>query len=120
MTYLKEPWVKKSKVDAYILRSAAFAQPILTYLRDVVHQVCPDAEEKIKWGFPHFDYLDDMMCSGGFQTALRIQLLESADHERQIPCLIQHNQNQPWPSWQDQIRERPSSIKKLGPGSGMP
>lgn len=54
---------KIKEVDAYILRSAAFAQPILTYLRDVVHQVCPDAEEKIKWGFPHFDYLDDMMCS---------------------------------------------------------
>jgi uncharacterized protein YdeI (YjbR/CyaY-like superfamily) len=42
------------RVDAYIARSADFAKPILTHLRRLVHKTCPDVEETIKWGFPHF------------------------------------------------------------------
>ncbi|MBV7536639.1 YdeI/OmpD-associated family protein [Duganella sp. sic0402] len=50
------------RVDAYIAKSAEFAQAILTHLRAVVHATCPDVEETIKWGFPHFMY-KGMMCS---------------------------------------------------------
>jgi hypothetical protein len=50
------------RVDAYIDRAAPLAQPILRHLRDVVHAACPEVEETIKWGFPHFDYRG-MMCS---------------------------------------------------------
>jgi len=50
------------RVDAYIAKSADFAQPILEHLRAVVHAACPEAEETIKWGFPHFMY-KGMMCS---------------------------------------------------------
>lgn len=42
------------RVDAYIEKSAPFARPILTHLRDVIHAACPDVEETIKWGMPHF------------------------------------------------------------------
>lgn len=51
------------EVDAYIARAAEFAKPILNHLRQLVHKTCPEAEEKIKWGFPHFDYKDEMLCS---------------------------------------------------------
>ncbi|NGZ83916.1 YdeI/OmpD-associated family protein [Duganella aceris] len=51
-----------SRVDAYIAKSADFAQPILEHLRAVVHAACPEVEETIKWGFPHFMY-KGMMCS---------------------------------------------------------
>jgi uncharacterized protein YdeI (YjbR/CyaY-like superfamily) len=51
------------KIDAYINKSADFARPILTHLRKVVHKACPDIQEKIKWGMPHFDYKDNMLCS---------------------------------------------------------
>ena len=44
------------RVDAYIARSAEFAQPILTHLRDAVHAACPDCEETIKWGAPCFTH----------------------------------------------------------------
>lgn len=55
---------KKEKIiDAYISRSADFAKPVLSHLRELVHKTCPDVEEKMKWGFPHFDYLGQMMCS---------------------------------------------------------
>lgn len=50
-------------ITAYIEKAEPFAQPILHYLRDIIHQVCPEVEEKMKWSFPHFDYLGEMMCS---------------------------------------------------------
>lgn len=55
--------VKIKIIDAYIEKSAGFAQPILNHLRELVHKTCPEVEEKIKWGFPHFDYKGEMMCS---------------------------------------------------------
>ena len=53
---------KDKRVDEYISKSADFAKPILTHLRDLVHDACPAIEETIKWGFPHFDY-KGMLCS---------------------------------------------------------
>jgi uncharacterized protein YdeI (YjbR/CyaY-like superfamily) len=53
---------KDKKVDAYIAKSAPFAGPILSRLRELVHKACPEAEESIKWGFPHFSY-KGMLCS---------------------------------------------------------
>jgi uncharacterized protein YdeI (YjbR/CyaY-like superfamily) len=54
---------KSKEIDAYIAKSAPFAGPILKHLRQLVHGACPEAEEKMKWGFPHFDYRGQMMCS---------------------------------------------------------
>ena len=55
---------KKEKViDNYIAKSAGFAKPILNHIRQLVHETCPDVEEKMKWSFPHFDYKGEMMCS---------------------------------------------------------
>jgi len=47
---------KDKRVDAYIAKSADFAQPILHELRRIVHEGCPEAEEGIKWGSPSFMY----------------------------------------------------------------
>ncbi len=52
-----------SRIDDYIARSADFAKPILTHIRAVVHESCPDVEETMKWSVPHFDYQGAMMCS---------------------------------------------------------
>ncbi|REC48857.1 YdeI/OmpD-associated family protein [Chryseobacterium pennipullorum] len=51
------------KVDEYIEKSPDFAQPVLTYLREVIHEVCPEAEEAIKWKFPTFMYKGKILCS---------------------------------------------------------
>jgi uncharacterized protein YdeI (YjbR/CyaY-like superfamily) len=50
------------RIDAYIAKSAAFAQPILEHLRSRVHAACPDVEEGIKWGMPFFSYKAAPMC----------------------------------------------------------
>ena len=44
------------EVDAYIARSADFARPILRKIRSLFHKACPPIQEKIKWGFPHFEH----------------------------------------------------------------
>jgi uncharacterized protein YdeI (YjbR/CyaY-like superfamily) len=49
------------RVDAYIAKAPDFAKPILTTLRETVHAACPDVEEDIKWGAPHFGY-KGMLC----------------------------------------------------------
>jgi uncharacterized protein YdeI (YjbR/CyaY-like superfamily) len=42
------------RIDAYIEKSAPFAQQVLTHLRRLMHQACPHATESIKWGMPFF------------------------------------------------------------------
>jgi uncharacterized protein YdeI (YjbR/CyaY-like superfamily) len=51
------------RVDAYVERSAEFARPILEHLRALVHDTCPEVEETIKWGFPHFVHAGSVLCS---------------------------------------------------------
>jgi uncharacterized protein YdeI (YjbR/CyaY-like superfamily) len=43
-------------VDAYINTAAEFAQPILEYLREVVHTGAPGVVEEMKWSRPFFVY----------------------------------------------------------------
>ncbi len=50
------------QVDNFILIAQPFAHPILNHIRALVHHTCPEAEEKIKWGMPFFDYKGEMMC----------------------------------------------------------
>ena len=50
------------RIDAYIARAAPFAQPILTHVRGLLHDACPDAEETIKWGMPTFLHAGAILC----------------------------------------------------------
>ena len=52
---------KDKRIDAYISQSAEFAQPILNHIREVVHEGCPEVQETIKWGMPHFEH-KGIMC----------------------------------------------------------
>lgn len=50
------------RIDAYIAKSAGFAQPILRHLRSLVHEACPQVEESIKWGMPSFGHAGGILC----------------------------------------------------------
>ncbi|HAO28190.1 MAG TPA: hypothetical protein DCQ68_12040 [Chryseobacterium indologenes] len=52
-----------SKIDAYIEKSQDFAKPVLQYIRETVHEFCPDVEETMKWSFPHFIYKGKNLCA---------------------------------------------------------
>ena len=54
--------VHDPRVDAYIAKSADFAQPILQRLRSLVHEACPQVQESIKWGAPSFGYAGGILC----------------------------------------------------------
>ena len=56
------------RIDAYIRKSRPFAHDILRTLRDVVHAACPEAEENIKWSFPHFDYKGAFCSMAAFKA----------------------------------------------------
>lgn len=47
------------KVSEYISKSADFAKPILNHLREIIYSTCPDVDEDIKWGTPHYSYKGD-------------------------------------------------------------
>ncbi len=50
------------RVDAYIAKSADFAQPILQHLRALIHQAIPDVDEGIKWSMPFFSHHGATVC----------------------------------------------------------
>jgi uncharacterized protein YdeI (YjbR/CyaY-like superfamily) len=56
------------RVDSYIAKSADFAQPILSRVREVVHAACPAVEETIKWGVPFYVYKGILCSSAAFKN----------------------------------------------------
>lgn len=58
---------KDKRIDAYISKSASFAQPILKHIRLLVHRGCPEVEETIKWGMPSFDYKGPFFTIAAFK-----------------------------------------------------
>lgn len=67
-----------SKVDEYIAKSEDFAKPILEYLRQIIHETCPDATEDIKWGTPHYSYKGDHLCMiAGFKNHCSFSLYKA-------------------------------------------
>ena len=57
-----KPMSHDPRIDAYIERAAPFAQPILTQVRELVHEACPQVEETIKWGMPTFVHAGGILC----------------------------------------------------------
>ena len=55
------------RVDAYIAKSADFAKPILTQIRETVHAACPDVEESLKWSMPFFSHRGPLMNMSAFK-----------------------------------------------------
>ena len=53
--------VRSPRMDAYIADAPEFARPILSTIRDIVHEACPEVVEEFKWSAPHFNY-KGMLC----------------------------------------------------------
>jgi hypothetical protein len=54
-------------IDAYISKSADFAQPILKHLRQLVHQASPQVTETMKWSMPFFEYKGTLCNMAAFK-----------------------------------------------------
>lgn len=53
---------RDKRIDHYITNAEPFAQPVLNYLRELVHAVLPDAEETMKWSMPFFLNSGEIVC----------------------------------------------------------
>ena len=80
------------RLDAYIGKSAAFAQPILRHVRDLLAQACPEGQETMKWSMPSFVYRDRILCnmaafkahaSFGFWQGKRVTGTDSSAMEKE-------------------------------------
>ncbi|WP_431241400.1 YdeI/OmpD-associated family protein [Flavobacterium sp. P21] len=65
-------------VTAYIEKMADFAKPILNNLREIIFSTCPEVEENIKWGTPHYSYKGDhLVMMGGFKQHCSFSLYKA-------------------------------------------
>lgn len=69
---------RDQRVDAYIAKSADFAKPILTHVRSLVHEACPEADETIKWSVPHFEYKGILCGVAAFRQHCNVILWKAA------------------------------------------
>ncbi len=62
-----------ARLDLYLSKAAPFAQPILEYVRDVVHEACPEVVETMKWQQPFFCHTNGkvVVFIGAFKQHLR-------------------------------------------------
>ncbi len=80
------------KIDAYILQSKDFAQPILNHLRNLVHRACPNVIESIKWGMPAFDFHGPLCNMAAFKAHAVFGFWKTALIDDPYKCL-QENSN---------------------------
>ena len=55
------------RVNAYIQKSPDFAKAVLIHFRKLVHNICPEVTETIKWGCPNFEYKGPMCTMASFK-----------------------------------------------------
>lgn len=63
--------IRDPRVDAYIAKQADFARPMLTYIREIVHEGCPDVSETIKWRVPSFEHHGILCGMAAFKAHLQ-------------------------------------------------
>jgi hypothetical protein len=64
------------QVDAYIGRSPEYSRAILKRIRNAFHRACPEIEETIKWGYPHFEYRGIVGSMAAFKKVRQLRILE--------------------------------------------
>lgn len=69
---------KDPRVDAYVAKQAAFAQPILKELRAIAHEAAPDIVEDIKWGAPAFMHKGIVFIMAGFKAHVGVNFWKGA------------------------------------------
>jgi len=96
------------RVDAYIAKAAAFAQPLLLEMRKRIHQAVPDAEETIKWNVPFYVLNGKLLASmaafkkhtkfgvwqdmqpGMLDVTTSAELPSLADYSKRLKAAAQH------------------------------
>jgi uncharacterized protein YdeI (YjbR/CyaY-like superfamily) len=78
-------FMRSRQIDDFIDNAEEFAQPILIYMREIIHEACPHVAESIKWGMPSFDYKGPLIVMGSFKKHMAINFWKAqlmADPEK--------------------------------------
>ena len=84
---------RDKRIDAYIAKAGAFAQPMMSALREMVHETCPDVVETVKWSRPGFDYngllcgMDAFKAHMSFRFWLHAELVKHATDAKTLDQL---------------------------------
>jgi uncharacterized protein YdeI (YjbR/CyaY-like superfamily) len=65
------------RVDAFIDKASAFAQPILKHIRALVHETSPLIMETIKWNCPFFEYKGTICQMNAFKAHMAFGFWDS-------------------------------------------
>jgi len=65
------------RIDTYIAKAPDFAQPILRYIRETVHEAVPEAEETMKWSMPFFEYKGILCGMSAFKAHCALTMWKS-------------------------------------------
>lgn len=84
---------RDKRIDAYIAKSAPFAQPILNHLRELIHATIPEVVEDTKWGFPHFDYKGVFCSMAAFKAHCSFGFWKSALMKDPKKIMSGHGEN---------------------------
>jgi len=72
----------KKAVDAYIAAAPKAAQPRLRQLRKLIRQAAPQAEERLSYGMPYYDYKGRLIYFSAFKTHIGVYPVgEAAKHK---------------------------------------
>ena len=72
------------RINAYIAKAQPFARPILTRLRGIVHEGCPQCEETIKWGMPAFTHNGIVAIIAAFKAHCAFVLWRAGDVTKEV------------------------------------
>ena len=65
------------RIDDYIAKAPAYAKPIITHIRTLIHHAVPNIVETVKWSHPHFDYKGPAFGMGAFKEHMGLNFWKS-------------------------------------------
>jgi len=69
-------------VDAYIAAAPKAAQPRLRQLRNLIKEAAPQAEERLSYGMPYYDYRGRLIYYSAFKNHIGVYPVgEAAQHK---------------------------------------
>lgn len=127
------------QIDSYIADAPEWQQPLLTYVRNLIHELVPNVEDAWKWSMPFFDYKGHFIALMSLKDSITIRFARGGempeiaagndggppgsisriksmeDIPAYLPDLIKRavylNDNVPWPSYETVEREVPADLQ---------
>jgi hypothetical protein len=71
---------KVTTIDAYIAAASEGLKPVLSHIRDLIHEAIPNVEENIKWNAPSYELNGKIIASTmAFKAHVNFHLLDARE-----------------------------------------